>query len=193
MSFYDTPPNQRKLNAFASQQRDRTLAFLQGTYSLSRSDCEDVFQEAFIILHQKIIGGELVLTASLPTYFLGICKNKAQERLRANGRRELNIMDELSQTHTDEFEDERIDSVLALENDTRQIEERKEAIVREIVSHLPSPCNEILWGFYRDGLSMKTLALMHNYSSESSVKVTKHRCTEKFKARFLEVSRRILD
>ena len=36
--------------------------------------------------------------------------------------------------------------------------------------------------------SMKTLATMFNYKSESSVKVTKHRCGEKFRARFTEIS-----
>ena len=36
------------LNNFASKQWEKTLAFLQGHYSLSHPDCEDVFQEAFI-------------------------------------------------------------------------------------------------------------------------------------------------
>lgn len=193
MELFETPLTQRKLNAFAAEQWDRTLAFLQGAYSLSRSDCEDIFQEAFIDLHKKMVDGEFNLTSSLSTFFLGICKNKAQEKLRANGKKELKIMDEFCQNHKGEFEDERIDSILALSNDTKRIEERKEAIVREIVSNLPSPCDKILWGFYRDGFSMKTLAHMYNYSSEGSVKVTKHRCTEKFKLRFLEISKKIFD
>jgi DNA-directed RNA polymerase specialized sigma24 family protein len=75
-----------------------------------------------------------------------------------------------------------------LEDDAEDIEARKEAIVREIVSKLPPPCDKLLWGFYRDGFSMKTLAAMFNYKSESSVKVTKHRCGEKFRARFTEIS-----
>ena len=93
----------------------------------------------------------------------------------------------------EEFEDERIDRLLALEDNTEQIEARKEAIVREIVSKLPEPCDKILWGFYRDGFSMKTLASMYNYKTEGSVKVTKHRCGEKFKARFLEISKCFFD
>ncbi len=193
MENFDIPHTRRKLNAFAAEQWDKTLAFLQGSFSLSCSDCEDVFQEAFIVLHKKVTDGELALTSSLSTFFLGICKNKVHEKLRANGRKELNIIDEFPQAAKDEFEDERIDRILALENDTEQVEARKEAIVREIVSELPSPCDKILWGFYRDGLSMKTLAVMHNYGSEGSVKVTKHRCTEKFKTRFLEITKRFFD
>ena len=102
--------------------------------------------------------------------------------------KELNIIDEYPSGTKDEFEDERIDRLLALEDDAEDIEARKEAVVREIVSKLPPPCDKLLWGFYRDGFSMKTLATMFNYKSESSVKVTKHRCGEKFRARFTEIS-----
>lgn len=187
MVFFDIPQTQQKLNKFAADHWDKTLAYLQGAFSMSRTDCEEVFQEAFIVMYKKITDGEFTLTSSLYSFFIGICKNKAKERMRGMGK-ELNIIDEYPQTTKDEFEDERIDRLLALEDDTEQIEARKEAIVREIVSKLPGPCDKILWGFYRDGFSMKTLAQMYNYSSEGSVKVTKHRCAEKFKARFLELS-----
>lgn len=187
MAIIEIPQTQQKLNQFAAKQWDKTLAYLQGTFSMSRSDCEDIFQDAFIVLYKKIASGELALTAKLSTYFIGICRNKAYEKMRGMGK-ELNIIDDYPSSTKDEFEDERIDRLLALEDNTEQIEARKEAIVREIVSKLPEPCDKILWGFYRDGFSMKTLATMYNYKSEGSVKVTKHRCGEKFKSRFLELS-----
>ncbi len=192
MTNEELTQTQQKLNHFAAKQWDKTLAYLQGAFSLSRSDCEDVFQEAFIVLYNNITEGKLTLTSALSTYFIGICRNKAHEKLRENGK-EVNIIDEFPDTTKDEFEDERIDKLLALEDDTSQIEARKEAIVREIVSNLPSPCDKILWGFYRDGFSMKTLAKMYNYSSAGSVKVTRHRCAQKFKARFMELSKRLFD
>ena len=187
MAIIEIPQTQQKLNQFAADQWDKTLAYLQGTFAMSRSDCEDIFQEAFIVLYKKIIDGELTLTAKLSTYFIGICRNKAYEKMRGMGK-ELNIIDDYPNSTKDEYEDDRIDRLLALEDNNEQIEARKEAIVREIVSKLPAPCDKILWGFYRDGFSMKTLATMYNYKSEGSVKVTKHRCGEKFKSRFLELS-----
>ena len=192
MAIIELQQTQQKLNKFAAEQWDKALAYLQGSFSLSRSDCEDIFQDAFVVLYKKIIDGEFVLTSSLSTYFLGICRNKAYEKMRGMGK-ELNIIDEYPSSTKDEFEDERIDRLLALEDDTEYIEVRKEAIVREIVSKLPSPCDKILWGFYRDGFSMKMLASMYNYKSEGSVKVTKHRCGEKFKSRFTEISNDLFD
>lgn len=192
MAVIEIPQTQQKLNRFAAEQWDKVLAYLQGAFSLSRSDCEDVFQDAFTVLHQKITNGELTLTSKLSTYFIGICRNKAHEKLREKGKT-INVIDEYPSTTKDEYEDERIDRLLALEDDTEQIEARKEAVVREIVSKLPEPCDKILWGFYRDGFSMKTLATMYNYKSEGSVKVTKHRCTEKFRAHFMEIINTILN
>lgn len=192
MASEDLSHTQQKLNRFAAKQWDKTLAYLQGVFSISRSDCEDVFQEAFIVLYKNITEGKISLTSSLSTYFIGICRNKAHEKMRAKGK-ELNIIDVFPNTTKDEFEDERIDRLLALEDDIDQIKIRKDALVREIISKLPSPCDQILWGFYRDGFSMKSLAKMYNYKSEGSVKVTKHRCSEKFKARFMELSKRLFD
>ena len=192
MAIVNLPHIQKQLNEFAAQQWDKSLAFLQGQFSMSRTDCEDVFQDAFIVLHKNIIEGKLTnLTSSLSSYFHGICKNKAYEKLRSKGK-EINIIDEYPNTTKDEFEDERIDRLLALEDDTEQIEARKEAIVRELVTNLPEPCDKILWGFYRDGFSMNTLAKMYNYSSAGSIKVTRHRCAQKFKARFMEIANRLL-
>ena len=193
MKIIEIPQTQQQLNQFAAKQWDPTLAFLQGQFSLSRTECEDIFQEAYIILHQNIVEGKLNnLTSSLSTYFNAICRNKAFEILRGKGK-ELFIIDEYPDSTKDEYEDERIDRILALEDDTEEIEARKEAVVREIVRKLPEPCDKILWGFYQDGFSMKTLAQMYNYKSEGSVKVTKHRCSDKFKTRFMEIANQLFD
>lgn len=53
MAVIELQQTQQKLNKFAAEQWDKTLAYLQGTFSLSRSDCEDIFQEAFIVLYKK--------------------------------------------------------------------------------------------------------------------------------------------
>lgn len=175
------------LNKFAAKQWEKTLAYLQNQFNLSRIDCEDIFQDSFITLHQQILSGKLAeMSASLTTYFISICRNKAFERLRRNGTTVL-LEDQFPHANEDSFVDEQIDKLIALDNsDNDIIEKRKQSLVRQIVKDLPSPCNELLWAFYRDGFSMKTLAQMFNYKNEDAVKVTKHRCCEKFKKRFEE-------
>ena len=183
----------RQLNEFASSQWDKTLAFLRNRFSLSETDCEDVFQESFIVFYEYATQGKLDnITSSLSTYFNSICKNKAHELIRKYGR-EINIVDEYPDTFKDEFEDEKINSLLALEDDTEIIEQRKSALVQEVVDNLPEPCDKILWGFYRDGFSLKTIADMLNYKSEGTMKVTKLRCCDKFKNRYSQLVNYLFD
>ena len=180
--------SERQLNEFALKEWNKTLAFLHKQYGLSEDDCKDVFQESFLILHKNIVSGKLEdLTSSLSTYFNGICRNKVYELLRKSGKG-IHVEDELSLDILNaEIQADKIDALLKLENDSSSFVERKEALVRQIVRELPPPCNELLWGFFRDNFSMKMLAQMFNYGSESSVKVTKHRCQNKFRERFNEL------
>lgn len=168
------------------------LNFLKNRFGIDEDDCKDIFQESFIILYSNIQSGKLKeMTASLSTYFTSICKNKALEFLRGSSR-SVNVDSEMSLSLMDgEVKSEKIEALLALDDGDSAIEAQKEELVRTIVKDLPSPCNELLWGFYRDNLSMKSLAEMFNYSSESSAKVTKHRCCEKFRAKYNELCNKI--
>ncbi|MDO4757165.1 MAG: sigma-70 family RNA polymerase sigma factor [Parabacteroides sp.] len=178
--------DERLLEKFARVQRNKTIAYLKKQFSLPSDDCEDIFQEAFITLFNNIQEGKLKeLTSSISTYFMAICKNKTLELLRSRGNFvsssfEVNVSGSIT------FLDEQVDKILMLESDDEILQERKEALVRNIVRDLPSPCDELLWGYYRDGFSMKDLAEKLNYASENTVKVTKHRCCEKFRNRFNE-------
>lgn len=180
--------SERQLNEFAKTEWKKTLLYLQKQFGLSEDECKDVFQESFIVLYTNIVSGKLSqLTSSLSTYFNGICRNKAYETLRNHGRI-VNSNDEVSLDILNaEIQADKIDALLNLENDSIEVFERKESLVRQIVRELPSPCKELLWGFFRDNFSMKALAQIFNYSSENSVKVTKHRCQNKFRDRFNEL------
>lgn len=180
------------LNRFASSQWSKALAFLKNRFGIDEDDCKDIFQESFIVLYNNIQAGKLDnMTASLSTYFMSICRNKALEMLRDSAK-SVNVESEMSLTLMDgEVQSEKIEALLALDNGDETIEAQKEELVRTIVKDLPSPCNELLWGFYRDNLSMKSLAEMFNYSSEGVVKVTKHRCCEKFRARYNELCNKL--
>ncbi|MGM9816176.1 MAG: RNA polymerase sigma factor [Lepagella sp.] len=176
------------LNRFATIQWHKVLAFLRNRFGIDEDDCKDIFQESFIALYNNIQAGKLdQMTASLSTYFMSICRNKALELLRGSSK-SVNIDNEMSLSLMDgEVQHEKIEVLIALDNVDEANEVEKEELVRTIVKDLPSPCNELLWGFYRDNLSMKSLAEIYNYSSEGVVKVTKHRCCEKFRAKYNEL------
>ena len=173
------------LNDFAREYRERTLSYLRNTFSLSKEDCEDVFQEASIILYRAAVDGKLDnLASSLYTYFIGICNNKAHEQLRINGKMLLSSIDAFSSEDGEQRYNAiltKADKILNMIDSNEKVEEERNSIIQELVKSLPSPCNELLWSYYRDVLSMKAIAQMFNYASESVAKVTKHRCQEKFR------------
>ena len=179
------------LSEFAKKYQDRTITYLHNAFSLGKEDCEDVFQEASIILYQDAGKGKLDnLTSSLYTYFIGICRNKAHEQLRANGKAQLPSIDELSgeeNEHRYNMVLNKADKILNIIDTNEKAEHERSSIVQDMVSRLPSPCNEILWSYYRDGLSMKAIAQMFKYASEGVAKVKKHRCQERFRERYEDI------
>ncbi len=179
------------LNEFAKKYQDRTLTYLHNAFSLGKEDCEDVFQEASIILYQDVGRGKLDnLTSSLYSYFIGICRNKAHEQLRANGKAHLPSIDELSGEENEYRYNmvlNKADKILNFIDTNEKAEQERSGIVQDMVSRLPSQCKEILWSYYRDGLSMKAIAQMFKYASEGVAKVKKHRCQERFRERYEDI------
>lgn len=177
---------ERVLNDFAKEYKGRTLAFLSKYFSLCKEDCEDIFQEASITLYLSAIEGKLDnLTASLYTYFIGICQNKAHEQIRANKKLpSISMDDDIGEGKNADAIINKADKILCMiDEDEKQRSERQQ-VVQSIVKQLPSPCNELLWAYYRDALSMVAIAKMFGYASENTAKVTKHRCMEKFSKKY---------
>lgn len=175
------------LDKFDAKQREKTIAFLKGQFALSEYDCDDIYQDSFLTLYENIKSGKLKeLTCSVTTYFTSICKNKAMEFLRKNGK-QASLDYDIPEICDHTFLDDKIESILSLDAEDKSIIEKKEELVRNIVRNLSAPCDDILWGYYRDGYSLKALAEKYDYASESSAKVTKHRCCEKFRVRYNEL------
>ncbi len=181
--------NERKLEKFAKEQWQKTRVYLISRYSLSEDECADVFQDSLVILwkninENKVDSKDLGLSSS--TYFMTICRNKTMELLRSKSRYVTTPYEINPNRDHHDYQEDQVERILSLEDAHENIQKEKEALVRDIVKNLPSPCNELLWGYYGDCHSMKMLAEMFNYASENAVKVTKHRCCEKFRVKYSE-------
>ena len=177
------------IDLFFQEKKTQTIKYLMNTFGgLNYQDCEDVYQEASCILLQKKRKGELDnLKSSLYTYFVAICRIKSLEYFRKN-QKNIDLVDDFGNAG---FDMKKIDFVISLD-DNSDFEDKKEEAVRQIVKNLPDPCDKVLWGYFRDNFSVKTLAAMYD-KTESNIKVTKLRCCEKFKNRFKEVFNQLID
>lgn len=177
------------IDLFFQEKKAQTIKYLMNIFGgLNYQDCEDVYQEASCVLLQKKRKGELNnLKSSLYTYFVAICRFKSLEYFRKN-QKNIELVDDFCNAG---YDMKKIDFVISLD-DNSDFEDKKEEAVRQIVKNLPDPCDKVLWGYFRDNFSVKTLAAMYD-KTESNIKVTKLRCCEKFKNRFKEVFNQLIN
>ncbi len=177
-----------ELNAFFAENRQRTLCYLVSRFPvLQEDDIEDIFQDSSIALFLKIQNNELLdLTSSLYTFFLSICINQARNKVNRTHPTCL-LPDNITDS---DFEPIRNDKLEELENlvgyDIAEEQTDQEYLnwieqqVREGVRQMKPPCNQILWSFYWDGLSHRTIAEMFGMKSEDVSKTQANRCKHKF-------------
>ncbi|MFC5048430.1 RNA polymerase sigma factor [Aquimarina hainanensis] len=131
---------------------DENIRYIQG-YVLRNhgkpEDVEDVFQDALMVLYQKLNSGIFELTGSIRTYFYGICKNIWRNQLRrkpifTDGKHML--------------EETTYDSLLAdIENQER------EQFYKKYFQQLSTDNKQLLYLFF-EGKSMKEIAQITGYS-----------------------------
>lgn len=161
--------------------------------SLREEDFEDIVYDAMITTYENREREKLnteLLKCELSTYLTRVCIYKANEKLRKNLK-----FDDFRKTYNNENTTGKIngklikqaDRILGYCQESEYIQKETQSKVCEIVRNLPEPCYTILWFFYWEGLTLKELAEKTDKASESAVKVTKHRCMEKFGKRLKEV------
>lgn len=130
------------------------IQYIQGYILRNRGnaeDVEDVFQDALVVLYQKLKSGFLELKVSIKTYFYGICKNVWKNRLRK--KKELFIEDR--KKHFDVEIDDSI--IVDIENQER------EHLYRKHFQKLSTDNKKILSLFF-EGKSMQEISKVIGYS-----------------------------
>lgn len=175
-------------DAFIAAERDKNINYLVGHFSLQREVAEDLYQDSSLALYLNIKEGRLTtLTASLNTYFLGICKRQAQKYIEQKNRKfttdDFNAVRlEIANNHSN-YNDECLNEVLSVVADERDPLVEVLNTMKELVVDLPEPCNKLLWGKYWEQLSHKELAAALEYASADGSKTQTSRCLSKFKKR----------
>ena len=172
------------LGQFFEKERSKLLAVLRNRLSISTEDAEDIYQDACIALFDNIKKGRLkTLTCSLSTYFTQICLNMGYNFV--NRGHSMTSLDQLlDNTQYDEYGLAQLEAVLGLGDG---LSSEQTATMRDIVQDLPHPCEDILWAYYGDDLSMKEIADIIGFNGADSVKSKKSQCMSKLKERFTRI------
>lgn len=140
----------------------------------TEEDAADIFQEAVLILIEKVKTGKFRGESSIKTFFVGIARNLWLFEKRTRERR---LSREL---HYSISEDTPI-TIEDLEIGERVFSKSNTDAIQTMFRHVGEICSKILIGFYYENSSMKTLLQRFHFDNEQVLRNRKARCMKKLK------------
>jgi len=150
--------------------------------SISDSDFEDVFQDASIILYEKIISVNFVLTSSFQTYMNSVCRFQVLNTIKKS---------KLNTTYSEDSDDDDDENPMgyrsSITDSLDEIVDQKETqflaieIALELMRNSKGVCYELLTQFWYHKKSMNDLVEIFGYNNDKTAKTQKHKCQEKLR------------
>jgi RNA polymerase sigma factor (sigma-70 family) len=171
--------------------RNRWSSTLEG-------DLEDIFQDAFIVLVEKINGGGFNLTdgASFQTYLNSVCRNQLLRRHRDSGNfiefndvqiDESENQDEFgNSTQNDSFLSNITDYLTELEGENEPLFQALERAFVELRNR-GGHCHEMLVMFWYQNCSIRELTEHFRYTTEVNTRNQKSRCQERLRSMAFDI------
>jgi len=135
-------------------------------------DAKDIFQEAVIVLYDKVSNGDFVLSSKLKTFLYSVCRRLWLKRLSLPDRISFNL-----QEHED---------VLPVEDDILNSQQKEDQflLMEKSLHLLGEPCQTIIRDFYLRNLSMQEISEKFGYTNADNAKTQKYKCLQRLKKLF---------
>lgn len=140
----------------------------------NEDDAKDVYQEAIIVLYNKIKSGNFELSSKLKTYLYSVSRRIWLKKLAQQSKKTNNIS---------EFE-----NVLVVEDDM-ELHEQKDMQFNKMkiaLESLGEPCKTIVEDFYIHNLSMQAICEKFGYTNTDNAKTQKYKCLQRLKKIFFQ-------
>jgi RNA polymerase sigma factor (sigma-70 family) len=124
----------------------------------SEDEAKDIYQEALVIIWQKILTEDFLLTSKISTFLYSICQNL--------WRKELERKSKLTNEETELSEIFDIDKKERIE------------IINKCINNLGETCKNILTYYYFDKLSMNDIAEKMGFANSDTAKTKKYKCKQ---------------
>ncbi|WP_266363741.1 RNA polymerase sigma factor [Tellurirhabdus rosea] len=146
----------------------------------TEDDAKDIYQEALVVVYEKLSAGTLVLTAQLKTYLYSVCRRlwlKQLSHRNRNGQPGGGYF----LKDTDDFVS--VDADLS----EHEIRDRQFDLMSESLEKLGEPCRTLLEDFYVRHLSMQEITDKFGYTNADNAKNQKYKCLMRLKRFFFSV------
>ena len=152
------------------------LHFVTGN-SGSEDDAKDVYQEALIVLYEKVRSGSFELNCQLKTYIYSVSRRLWLKQLAHKSRFMVNDTETLI-----------ADSAAAgqMSDDLTDHEERDRQfdLMADSLNRLGDPCQTLLEDFYIRHLTMQDITEKFGYTNADNAKTQKYKCLMRLKRLF---------
>jgi RNA polymerase sigma factor (sigma-70 family) len=137
-------------------------------------DAKDIYQEAIIVLYNKIKKGDFELNSKLKTFIYSVCRRLWLKRLSQMNRYGGDIHD--------------FQEYLSVEDDVEQQGERDIQFTKmqSALQLLGEPCKTIIEDFYIHNRSMQDICESFGYTNADNAKTQKYKCLQRLKKLFFQ-------
>jgi len=137
----------------------------------STEDAKDIFQEAMIVLYQKVQSGNFELNCQLKTFVYSVCRRLWLKRLMQQNRYAL------FENHAD---------VVIVDEELEDHEQKDAAFdnMEKAMNRLGEPCKSLLEAFYLQKKGMQEIAVSFGYTNSDNAKTQKYKCLVRLKKLF---------
>lgn len=142
----------------------------------SHEEAQDIFQEAVMVLYDKVTQGNFQLSSRLKTFLYAVSKRLWLKQLT---RGESKYRKDLIEDHEDSLAtEEAIEEHDVLESNLLHME--------EALAGLGEPCKSILQDFYIHNRSMAAICEKFGYTNTDNAKTQKYKCLQRLKKIFFK-------
>ena len=140
-------------------------------------DARDIFQEAMIVLYEKVTSGSFELNSQLKTYLYSVCRRLWLKRL--------------SQLQRVSPEVEGLEERIPVEEDLEKHEQRNRdfVVMEQAMNSLGEPCKSLIEAYYIDKKSMVEIAGDFGYTNADNAKNQKYKCLMRLKKIFSQIKK----
>jgi len=135
-------------------------------------DALDVFQEAMIVLFEKVKSGSFTLSCQLQTYLYSICRRLWLKKLQKQNRFNPSV--------------ETIEEIVPVEDDLEFHEKKNNdfLFMESALAKIGEPCKSLLEAFYLEKKTMPEIAEAFGYTNADNAKTQKYKCLVRLKKIF---------
>ena len=140
-------------------------------------DARDIFQEAMIVLYEKVKTGSFELNSQLKTYLYSVCRRLWLKRLHQLQRVSPEV--------------EGLEETMPVEEDLERHEQRNRdfGIMEQAMNNLGEPCKSLLEAYYLEKKSMVEIAGDFGYTNADNAKNQKYKCLMRLKKIFTQIKK----